>query len=277
VTATAAQSDGFVLQGESLPLRTLLRDVWRSRSLIGALTRQSFYVRYRRAALGIIWAVSLPLLQAAVLAFVFSQMVKIGAGEHYLVFVLAGMTPWGFFSSGVTTATTSIVENSGMSTRIYFPRLVFPVVSVTSNLYGFVLSLVILVAASFLSGIDPGLQLLWLIPAVVLLLGLTLAFSILFSAMHVYFRDMRFFVQAAFLAWLYATPVIYSIEQTQRLGNILPFNPVTGVVLAFRAAVYGSDRHFWISIASTVVWTVVLLVAGLVVHRRYDRLFSDLL
>jgi ABC-type polysaccharide/polyol phosphate export permease len=277
VTVTAAQNDGFVLQGESLPMRTLLRDVWQSRPLIGALTRQSFYVRYRRAALGVIWAVSLPLLQAIVLAFVFSQMVKIGAGEHYLVFVLAGMTPWGFFSSGVTTATTSIVENSGMSTRIYFPRLVFPVVSVTSNLYGFVLSLVILVAASFLSGIDPGLQLLWLIPAVVLLLGLTLAFAILFSAMHVYFRDMRFFVQAAFLAWLYATPVIYSIEQTQRLGNILPFNPVTGVVLAFRAAVYGSDRHFWISIASTVVWTVVLLVAGLVVHRRYDRLFSDLL
>jgi ABC-2 type transport system permease protein len=164
-----------------------------------------------------------------------------------------------------------------MSTRIYFPRVVFPLVVMGSNLYGFVLSVVILVAASLISGLGIGLRIFWLIPGFALLIGLTAAFSVLFSAMHVYFRDMRYFVQAAFLAWLYATPVIYSIAQAQEFQDVLPFNPVSGVVLTFRAAVYGSDLHFGLSVVMTIVWTVVLLVVGIAVHRRYDRVFSDLL
>jgi ABC-type polysaccharide/polyol phosphate export permease len=275
--ATRAADEGFVLRGESLPLRCLLRDTWRARPLIAALSRQNFYTRYRRASFGLLWAVCIPLLQALVLAFVFTQIVRIGAGPNYVVFVLAGITPWGFFSNSVPAATTSIVDNAAMSTRIYFPRLVYPVVVVGSNVYGFVLSVVILVAASLVSGLGLGLRLLWLVPAVGLLLGLTTAFAILFSAMHVYFRDMRYFVQAAFLAWLYATPIIYSIAQAQRFSSVLPFNPVSGVVLTFRAAVYGQDRHFGLSVVMTVVWIVALLVVGLIVHRRYDRVFSDLL
>jgi len=275
--AVRTADEGFVLRGESLPLRMLLRDTWRSRSLVAALSRQNFYTRYRRASLGLIWAVSIPLLQALVLAFVFTQIIQIGAGSHYIVFVLAGITPWGFFSGSVPAATTSIVDNPAMSTRIYFPRLVYPTVVVGSNLYGFLPSVVILVGASLVSGIGVGLRLLWLVPGIVLLLGLTTAFSILFSALHVYFRDMRYFVQAAFMAWLYATPIIYSIAQAQRFAGLLPFNPVSGIVLTFRAAVYGQDKHFGLSIVMTVVWTIVLSVVGLLVHRRYDRVFSDLL
>jgi ABC-type polysaccharide/polyol phosphate export permease len=275
--AVRAADEGFVLRGESLPMRMLLRDTWRARPLVAALSRQNFYTRYRRASLGLVWAISIPLLQALVLAFVFTQIIKIGAGSHYLVFVLAGVTPWGFFSSSVPAATTSIVDNAAMSTRIYFPRLVYPTVVVGSNLYGFLPSVVILVGASLVSGIGVGLRLLWLVPGILLLLGLTTAFSVLFSALHVYFRDMRYFVQAAFMAWLYATPIIYSIAQAERFAGLLPFNPVSGVVLTFRAAVYGQDQHFGLSIAMTVAWIIVLSIVGLLVHRRYDRVFSDLL
>jgi ABC-type polysaccharide/polyol phosphate export permease len=204
-------------------------------------------------------------------------VIEIGRGDDYVIFVLAGITPWSFFSTAVQGATTSIVDNSSMSTRIYFPRIVFPMVVVGSNLPGFALSVVVLVGASVLAGLGIGLRIFWLIPATAMLIGLTTAFSVLFAALHVYFRDMRYFVQAAFLAWLYATPVIYSVAQAERFAAVLPFNPVTGVVLAFRAAVYGSDEYFWLSIGLTVVWTVVLLIAGLAMHRRYDRVFSDLL
>jgi ABC-2 type transport system permease protein len=251
--------------------------MWRSRTLIGALSRQSFYVRYRRAALGVMWAVSLPVVQALVLAFVFSQVIRVSAGPDYVIFVLAGITPWSFFSTGVQGATTSIVDNSSMSTRIYFPRIVFPTVVVGSNLPGLVLSILVLLGASIVAGLGVGVRMLWIVPATLLLLSLTTAFSVLFAALHVYFRDMRYFVQAAFLAWLYATPVIYSIEQAQRFSSVLPFNPVSGVVLTFRAAVYGRDAHFTLSIVMTVVWTLALLVVGLAMHRRYDRVFSDLL
>jgi ABC-type polysaccharide/polyol phosphate export permease len=277
VTASQELSGGFELHRESTSLSQLLRDVWRCVPLILALARQNFYVRYRRTTLGVLWAVGIPLLQALVLAFVFSQIVRIGRVDHYVVFVLAGITAWAYFSSTVQGASTSIVENASLSTRIYFPRVVFPLVIVGANLPAFVLGVPILLVAAVVDGLGIGLRVLWLVPATVLLVALSASFSIVFSALHVYFRDVRYLVQAAFLAWLYATPVIYSIDQAQRFDDLLPVNPATGVVLIIRAAVIGRDRYFLPSIAWTVGWTIALLVVGLLLHRRYDRVFADLL
>jgi ABC-type polysaccharide/polyol phosphate export permease len=118
---------------------------------------------------------------------------------------------------------------------------------------------------------------LWLVPATLLLVALATGFSIVLSALHVYFRDIRYLVQALFIAWLYATPVIYSVDQAREFASVLPVNPATGVVLLFRAALLGRDRFFVSSIAWSLAWTVALLVAGLLIHRRYDRVFADLL
>jgi lipopolysaccharide transport system permease protein len=268
---------GFQLSKEWAPLRTLLGELRQSGPLILTLARQNFYVRYRRASFGVMWAVGLPVVQALVLAFVFSQILRIGRVDHFVVFILAGLTAWNFFSMSVQASTTSIVESSGMSTRIYFPRMVFQLVIVAANLYGFVLSVAVLVLAALLDGVGLGPRLLWLLPASVLLVALTTGFSIVFAGLYVYFRDMRYVVQAAFMAWLYATPVIYSVGQARRFAALLPVNPMTGVVLLFRKALLEQDRYFMPSIASSVAWTVALFAIGLLIHRRYDRVFSDLL
>jgi ABC-type polysaccharide/polyol phosphate export permease len=241
------------------------------------LARQNFYVRYRRASLGVLWAVGLPVMQALVLAFVFSKVLRVGRVDHFVVFILAGLTAFNYFSMSVQAATTSIVDSSGLSTRIYFPRMVFQLVIVGANLYGLVLSLGVLVLAAVIDGVGLGARLLWLLPATVLLIALTTGFSIVLAGLHVYFRDMRYVVQAAFMAWLYATPVIYSIAQAGRYGALLAANPVTGVVLLFRAALLGRDRYFLTSIVWSLAWTLALLLFGLLIHRRYDRVFSDLL
>jgi ABC-type polysaccharide/polyol phosphate export permease len=277
VSHHAAVAAGFELDREWAPLRTLLRDVVRSMPVLVTLARQNFYVRYRRAALGILWAVGLPLIQALVLSFVFSQVLRFGTVEHFTVFVLTGITAWSFFNSSVQAASTSIVDNSTMSTRIYFPRMVFPLVAVGANLYGLVLSLIVLFAVALIDGISLGPRLLWLVPGIVLLVALSASLSVLVAGLHVYFRDLRYIVQALFIAWFYVTPIFYAVDQTERLSSVLPFNPVTGVVLLFRAAILGQDAHFRLSIALTVAWTVVLTIAGLAVHRRYDRVFADLL
>ena len=100
---------------------------------------------------------------------------------------------------------------------------------------------------------------------------------VLVAGLHVYFRDLRYVIQAMFIAWFCVTPIFYSLEQTERLSSVLPFNPVTGVLLLFGAAILGQDAHFRLSVALTVAWIVVLTVASLAVHRRYDRVFADLL
>ena len=274
---TPDELGGFELRGESLPLGALLRDLRRSGPLVATLARQNFYVRYRRASLGVLWAVGLPLMQALVLAFVFSEVLKINAAPHYVVFILAGITPWNYFNTSVQGATTSIVEGAGISTRIYFPRIVFPMVVVAANLYGLILSLAVVVVAAVIDGIGIHARILWLVPATAVLIALTTGFSIVFAGLHVYFRDMRYFVQAAFMAWLYATPVIYSVAQAHRFASLLPINPATGVVLLFRAAIFGKDEYFVASIAWSLAWTAGLLVVGLLIHRRYDRVFGDLL
>lgn len=277
MTGPSTMATGFELDREWAPLRTLLRDMVRSTPVLVTLARQSFYVRYRRAALGVLWAVGLPLIQALVLSFVFSQVLRFGTVEHFTVFILSGITAWSFFNASVVTASTSIVDNSTMSTRIYFPRMVFPLVAVGSNLYGLFLSLIVLLAAAIIDGVPLGLRLLWLVPGIVLLVALSASLGVLIAGLHVYFRDVRYVVQALFIAWFYITPIFYAVDQTERLSSVLPFNPVTGVVLLFRAAILGQDAHFRLSVALTVAWIVVLFGAGLAVHRRYDRVFADLL
>jgi ABC-type polysaccharide/polyol phosphate export permease len=271
---------GFELRGESTPLRQQAADIWRSRSLIAVLARKDFFVRYRRASFGVLWAVGLPLFQAVVLALVFSRVAPpLARGHHgnYTVFVFAGTLAWTFFSATLTIASTAVVDGSGLSTKIYFPRAVFPIVSVAANLYGFVISLVILVGLCAITGVQPGLNMLLLLPAILLMVGLTTAFSLVLAALHVYFRDVRYITQASLIAWFYVTPVIYRLDRAPGLRRALVFNPTTGLVELFRAATVGGDPGWTGTLVWSVAWMVALMVAASLLYRRYDRVFVDLM
>lgn len=265
------------LTGEPCPAGSLLAALWRSRALLLMLARKDFFVRYRRASFGVLWAVGLPLVQAVVLVVVFSRIVRITTTANYSVFVLSALLPWTFFSSTLTTASTSIVDGSALSTRIYFPRAVFPLVAVTANLYGFVLSLGVLLAACIVVGAPLGKALLLLAPATVLLVALTAAFSLVLAALHVYSRDVRYLVQAAVVVWFYVTPIIYPLTLAKGLSRWLAVNPLTGVVELFRAATVGADAGTAAAVWWTLGWTMALATVALVVHRRFDRVFVDLL
>src|SRR5205823_10435938 len=130
---SAAPAAGFELHRESSTLRSLVVDVWRSRALLAMLARQDFFVRYRRASLGLLWAVGVPLVQTAVLVVVFTKLVKIPVSPHYPAFVLTGMLAWNFFSMTVQAGSTSIVDNASLSSKIYFPRAVLPLMKVVAN------------------------------------------------------------------------------------------------------------------------------------------------
>lgn len=266
------------LTGTPGPLSHLLRDTWRSRQLVSMLARRDFYVRYRRASLGVLWAVLLPLSQALVLALVLGRVTRLGTttAAPFAVFVLAGTVVWSFFSTGISAATTSIVDGSGMSTKVYFPRIVMPAVSVVSAAIGFGLNILVLLGVCVAFGVS--LNGMWLlIPAVLLAVALTGAFSLVLSVAYVYFRDVRYLLDAAQRAWFYLTPVFYPLD---RLGSLRPWvnaNPATGVVELFRAATVGADDGWLPSVWWSCGWTLMLGVLGLALHRRHDRLFTDLL
>jgi lipopolysaccharide transport system permease protein len=269
--------EGFVLTGRPAPVSALLRDAWRSRDLILILARKDFYVRYRRATFGLLWAAALPLLQALVLAFVVSKFANFKTGTNYTVYVLSGTVAWAAFSGIVGAGSTSVVDGSGLSTKIYFPRLVLPLTTVVTAAYGFVISIAVLILTTLVTGVGLGPRTFLLIPAALLTLVLAASCALVLSALHVYFRDVRYLVQAALLVWLYLTPVIYPLSVIGQARRFVEANPVTGVVEMFRAATVGADAGWGVPVLWTAGWCLVLVVVGLFLHRRNDRVFVDLL
>ena len=267
---------GFELHGETTPARTLIRDTWRARPLIRMLARKNFYTRYRRASLGMIWAVGLPVIQATVLAVVFSRVVRIEVGVPYAAFLFVSMQPWSFFSTVMSSNSTAIVDGSFMSNRIYFPRAVLPISGVATGLYGFWISVLIALAVCLIFGVGLGPEVLLLVPASILLIVLTTAFALVNSAVHVYFRDVRYIIAAAMTAWFYVTPVLYPLDFAPKvLRVVILANPATGLVMLFRAATVGSEPGLTTAILVTLAWTVVLVFAAIRLHSRFDRVFVD--
>jgi lipopolysaccharide transport system permease protein len=268
------------IAGERTPFPQWAKAMWGSRDLITTLARKDFFVRYRRATFGVVWAVGLPLVQAAVLAVVFSyiRVIKARAGISLPVYIFTGMTVWTYFSSTVQSATTSIVDNSGMSSRVYFPRAVLPLVQVRSNLYSVPINIVIVIAMALILGHGLDQHILLLIPGTVLLVWLAASLSLTLSAAQVYFRDVRYIVQALFTALIYLTPVFIPLDIFPSGAKALVLaNPVTGVVEVFRLAIGGADSEWPIALATTLAWSVVMTIVGISAHCRRDRLFVDLL
>lgn len=269
------RAEGFTLRGGSTPLASWLTSLWRTRALTRVLARKDFLVRYRRASLGVLWAVGLPVLQAIVLAVVFSRVVRVETEAPYWAFVFSGVVPGAFVLTTITAASTSIVDNSSLSSKVYFPRAVLPVATVLANCYGAVVSLVLLLLVTVAAG-RAGPELLLLVPAAMLAVALAVAGALVGSALHVTFRDTRYLLQAIGSLWLYATPVVYPLSLLSGgLRRIVEANPATGVVELFRAATVGADPGWLPALGWSVAWTTGLLVLGVVLHCKGDRTFAD--
>ena len=284
----ASSTRGFELTGKPESLVDIGRGIWRSRDLLRMLAKKDFVARYRRASLGMAWAVGLPLVQAVVLAVVLSHLVRFKTPVNFAVFVYTGTLAWNFFSQTLVSTTVSIVEGQALATKIYFPRAVLPMTTVLSSLYGFLPGLPLLIILAFILKVHMGWHLLLLIPAVLLMIAMTTAFSMVAAAMHVYFRDMRYVVQAIVVPWFYASAVFFPLTfLPPRLRSVVELSPATGMVLLFRSALLGSDPRWraaapdgnpWLSaIPWPFVWTAGLFLIDAYLYRRFDRVFVDLL
>lgn len=275
----ARVDEGFELSGKPGGFGGLLNSLWRSRDLMRMLARKDFVARYRRASLGMAWALGLPLVQAVVLAVVLSHIARFNI-PHFAVFVYTGTLAWSFFSGTLTATTPSIVEGHVLATKIYFPRAVLPLTTVRASLYAFLPGLPLLIVLAAALGVPLGLRLFLLIPATLMMIALTSSFALVAAALQVYFRDMRYIVQAITLPWFYASAVFFRLSDLRHAHTFLTLvklNPATGMILFFRAAVLGGEPGWTSTLIWPVVWTLGLLVIAAELYRRFDRVFVDLL
>jgi homopolymeric O-antigen transport system permease protein len=269
----------------------LVRAIFAHRYLIFTLARKDFFVRYRRATFGVLWAVGLPFIQAMVLTLVFSVIIKLPAPNDVSrsVFIFSAVIAFNFFNVAVLQSSTSIVDGSGMSARIYFPRAVLPMMAIGANAYALVASAAVMLVIAVALGTHIDQHVLLIVPAIALDVLFTLSVALVLSALHVFFRDVRYIVQATLLALFYVTPIFYSLSTPSgngRLSLIQPhgtvrtlilLNPLSGVVEFFRASIGAADPVWPVAVGITLIWTVVLLTIGLILQSRWDRKFVDLL
>lgn len=270
---------GFRLDNRPEPLREWLRAMWGYRTVLVALSRKEFKIRYKRTALGVLWAAAMPLFQTMIMVFVFSRVGRFGTGGDisYAGFVLAGMVPFIYASTSILTSTTSIVDGSGLTDKVWFPRGMLALVSPLANLVTLAISILVLLVALPILDVSLTPKLLLLVPAILLTIAFVGAVGLLLSALQVYFRDVKFIVQAVMLVWLYLTPIVYPQSTLETAGPWLDFNPLTGIVGLYQRAAVDAPAPTGRALVVSVVATLVFGVIAISVHRRHDRLFVDLL
>ncbi len=263
------------LTGEITPIPQLLRDLVKHWRLLPVLAKQDFTSKYRSASLGLAWSVFLPLFQGAILAVVFTKIVRVHTAAAYPVFVIAAMNTWSYFSSSFQTASTAIVDTGGLAGRIYFPRLLCAGMPAASGFPSYAISNVVLLILALAYGVGLHWSMLAL-PAVMLMTGvLASLFAAVVTMMHVYYRDVRYVVTALMIIWFYATPVIYPLSFVRNLRPLLVANPATGLVEAARWSIFSNATSAGSAIAVTAGWFVAAVIVALFVYRKHERIAVD--
>lgn len=264
--------------GESVPMGALVSDIWRHRSLTTMLANRDFRSKYRSSNLGLVWSVLLPFVQGAILAVVFTHVVKIkpGKGISYPIFIMLGTTLWGYFSSSFSGAATAIVGQSSITGRLYFPRILVTAVPVLSNFPSYVLSNIVLFIMMPFFGADFKWNLLAFPLAIAMTMALAVAMGASFAILHVYVRDVSYALTAGTQVWYYATPVIYPFTLAKSISVLLIINPMTGILQLAHWSLFGQSLgELKAPLLSSIAWIVGLSILALFVYRRYERIACD--
>jgi len=278
VSAAAASSLVVVVE-PSHGWRALdLRELWRFRELVYFLALRDVKVRYKQTALGVAWVLLQPLLAMGIFSIVFGSRGLTTDGVPYPLFVISGLVPWFYFANATAGASGSIVGNTQLISKVYFPRLAIPMAAILAGLVDFSIGLLLLLVLLPIFGVPLSWQLLALPLLIALLILTSLAVSVWLSALDVQYRDVRYAVPFLMQVWLFATPVIYaSADVPGRWSLLLALNPMTAQIEVFRSIVLGTGDPPLAKLVLSLGIVLTLLVSGLLYFRRMERTFADVI
>lgn len=255
-----------------------LREIWAYRELLYFLSWRDIKVRYKQTAMGAAWAIIQPLFIVLVFAVFFGLLVGVPTeGMPFVAFYYCGLLPWTFFANAVTLGSMSLIGNSNLITKVYFPRILMPAAAVGSLLIDLLIATAILVGLALYYGLGRTANVLML-PALLLLtvlLGLGLAVWV--SALTVKYRDVRHVLPFALQLWMFVTPIIYPVAVVPEGWRwVMFFNPLAGVVEGLRASLTGAPFN-WPALGFAAAATLLTLWGAARVFHRIERSFADLI
>lgn len=259
--------------------RQYWRDLWRYRELFYFLAWRDILVRYKQTVIGISWAVIRPLLTMMVLSFIFGRLAKMPSGDvPYPILVFCGMLPWQFFATAFAESGNSLVTNSGMISKVYFPRLVVPASSVITSFVDFLISAVLLALIMAYYRFLPGPSIVALPAFVLLAFATAFGSGLWISALMVRYRDFRYIVPFVVQFGLYISPVGFSSEVVPEEWRLLySINPMVGVIDGFRWAILGQTNIYWPGFYVSIAGVILLIMSGIWYFRKTERTFADVI
>jgi len=257
----------------------IFKEIYNYRQMIYSLVKKDLRGRYKGSVLGFLWTFINPLLQLVVYSVVFSSVMRVTNVDKYYLFLFVVLIPWNFFQSSILGGSSSILANSNLITKIYFPREVIPISYVTSCFVNMLLCFIIIFLVLFLSGVGVSLlALAWLPLVFVIEYLITLGAALIVSAITVYFRDLEHILGILMMAWMYFTPIIYSINDIpEEWKGIFKLNPMCHIITAYRDILYYKELPDISSLLIMGAISVAVFFAGLGVFSCMKKRFAETL
>jgi homopolymeric O-antigen transport system permease protein len=255
------------------------RDLWRYRELMYFLAWRDVAVRYKQTVIGVAWALLRPAI--TMLVFVaFGRLVGVVPSRVPApVWVFAAVMPWQFFSTALTDSSNSLISNSNLISKVYFPRVIVPAASIITALVEFLITLSMLALLMAWYGVTPGWQLVLLPAFLLLVFGLSFGLGLLFAALNVEYRDFRFIVPFIVQFGLFVSPIAYATTMVpERWRTAFALNPMVGIIDGFRWCLLRGYPPLDVRVAAlAVVVTLSLVFLGTWYFRRMERGFADVI
>lgn len=274
------QSDFKIIIDSNRIEKEYLKDLFHFRELIYFFAWRDILVRYKQTALGIAWAIIRPLLYMAVFVLVFAKIARLDTHPiSYPLFVLSGMLPWSFFSNCLADSGMSLIQNSPLLTKVYFPRMILPFTSIIVNFIDFFISLLMLFIVMYFMGSFDVLTLCFLPLFLLLTLALNVGMSLWSAALTVRFRDLRFLVPFITQFGMFVSPVGYSSDLVPELWKWLYFlNPMAGIIEGVRWSCFGVYHSYLpLAVSLSIFMTVLILTSGFCYFRKLEKIFADII
>ncbi|ADL33862.1 polysaccharide ABC transporter permease protein [Butyrivibrio proteoclasticus B316] len=255
---------------------TDIKNIWNFRDMVFELTHRELRGKYKGSVLGFLWTYVNPLMQILVYTFVFSQIFRSGI-EKFHLYLIVSMFPFNFFTGGVIQGLGSIRYQGDLVKKVYFPRQILPIVSLTVNFINLLISFAIIYSILLISGWGINIQVqLWLIPVMFIEYFFALGLALLLSAVEVYFRDIEHIVSVLMMVWMYVTPMFYSIEIIpEKFLPIFAWNPMLYIIGMYQQILYYKISPDMTYMLKGALFAASLLIVGSIVFKVLEKRFAE--
>lgn len=253
-----------------------LKEIYNYREMLASLIKKELRGKYKASVLGFMWSFLTPLFQMLVYIVVFSYILRSGI-EHFAIFLLVSLMPWNFFSASITSGSTCVVSQENLVKKIYFPRIILPLSFVTSMFVNMLVTFIIIFVVLIISGFGINLSAVAFLPIVMIAeYILSLGICMIISALAVYFRDLEYIMGILSMAWMYLTPIMYSVDMVpEKLRTLFYINPMTSIILAYQQILYHKDIPAIGTLLQSVIVGILVLVIGIVSFEKMQRRFVE--